>query len=179
MKNYIVHVEFRGYDGLPNPDKNNYLSLLQALNTNKDITGFGAVIEMQMLTYYIEDLCDEFVKAFYHFTGPRVSLGISESVESVAMNVVSIMQNSSAQGLTPEAAFYKILEVLNRPNKQKYLQATHEVCSTIAPHLTLFTHILLHYVKHLTIEDVLDLLQIAEKRTWNLSKRYHLGTQTL
>ena len=66
-KNYdgTVHVEFRGYDGLPNPDGNDYKKAMHQASEGK--TGFGAEIEMEMLAYYIEDLCDEFVKAFYYY----------------------------------------------------------------------------------------------------------------
>jgi hypothetical protein len=177
MYDGTVHVEFRGYDGLPNPSIDDYAKVFR--EAKKDITGVGAVIEMQMLTYYIEDLCDEFVKAFYHFTVQTpLNLEIPGSVANVTMRVVRIMQGSSSQRLTPDDAFYKVLQTLGGPKKQEYLQATHETCPSIAPHSTLFTHILLHYVKLLPVDYVLDLFMAADIKTWNLSKRFDNETQT-
>ena len=61
----LVHVEFRGYDGLPNPDKKEYNAVQRY--EGKHVSGFGAVVDMKMLTYYIEDLCDEFAIAFQQY----------------------------------------------------------------------------------------------------------------
>ena len=62
----LVHVEFRGYDGLPNPSDEEYDDAVAEAET-PDVAGVGARIEMEMLSFYIEDLCDEFAKAFWQF----------------------------------------------------------------------------------------------------------------
>ena len=71
----LAHVEFRGYDGLP----------------NGELTTFRARIQMKMLSFYIEDLCDEFTKAYFSFKQRIPCIPIETLNEITAEKVEEIM----------------------------------------------------------------------------------------
>ena len=71
----LAHVEFRGYDGLP----------------NGELSTFKTRIQMKMLSFYIEDLCDEFTKAYFSFKQGIPCIPIETLNEITAEKVEEIM----------------------------------------------------------------------------------------
>lgn len=71
----LAHVEFRGYDGLP----------------NGELSTFRARIQTKMLSFYIEDLCDEYTKAYFSFKQGIPCIPIETLNEITATKVVEIM----------------------------------------------------------------------------------------
>ena len=121
----LVHVEFRGYDGLPNPDDKEYSAVRQYVA--KDVSGFGAVVEMKMLTYYIEDLCDEFAKAFNEFDHNPLVI-TQEAIYKSILKTISTSDISNAQDIVMRtiANYYqsqgkKVALLLLRKNKKETL----------------------------------------------------------
>lgn len=179
-----VHVEFRGYEGLPNPDAKEYKAVKEF--AAKDVTGFGAVVEMEMLTYYIEDLCDEFVTAFHNFTKSSPN-DISKSLQlvadtkrlEVARTIATHIQHWTNEEKT---TFDLILDELRTPGfknseeedvMQKYFQTTD--IYEIPENFNLFTFILSSIISskkesQVTIwGDTATLLDIVNDETWEKS----------
>lgn len=71
----LAHVEFRGYNGLP----------------NGELSTFRARIQMKMLSFYIEDLCDEYTKAYFSFKQGIPCIPIETLNEITAKKVEEIM----------------------------------------------------------------------------------------
>jgi len=78
----LVHVEFRGYDGMPNSTS----------PTGSGKPTFWTQIEMKMISFYIEDLCDEFAQAYFSFKQGIPCIPIETLNEITAKEVYEIME---------------------------------------------------------------------------------------